>query len=450
MDSLTTVGRQVQRLHASSGHLGKTLFKETRDKLASTAFATSIVDELEVVKHNMFSQESIATMVANTSTKGSTFEKQRVTAKRDIHINMKTLKAIVEVTSTSFERDVRLGVALREECLGKMNGIPMLPNEVALHPELVDNVDPIDVPRHLISGIIDFREMFLADIQTKKANTLEKQIDLLKAKWDTYMQCGRCIVIERALMMTSQGSVDTRVTSDVLGLLPDTSTTFKLSPDGCLTRLVELMATSVFALTSDDVRQQVDLVAEGLKSMKLGCPPSPDLLKGSVFTKTAYQRFHHFVKYEVPAKDDEPPTKLSGKAALDHMFVDMTERMLDISCISAPKVDDLQVFTDYDFMLDRSNKKTVETWLSNLIAKASGASALALVPVVSAASGASSSSSAPPASIADTKKTQSKSALLKFFRPRAGKLKTDLDAVRCLSGVARIARNTWDTFCLLM
>jgi hypothetical protein len=420
LNTLSAVAKIIARLHSTGGLLGDSLFKEPRDKLASQCFGDSIAAQIAEVAKSNFSPDSIAAMMAQVEDKVHTMQSRGVTKHRMANVSILGRVVQVSVGGESYERDLHLQCALRDAALGKEKGIPLLPIEEALYPELLTEKGIFTGPQHLITGIVDFRTMFAADIITKKAFTLEKQITMLRLHWDTYVACNRYIVIERAFMESAQSLMDDKVSAEVLAVLPDEVKALT-TPDQVAMSINEIRKTERYKLTSDDLQQQIQIVGDSVNLMRVGAPPSADLAKGASFTKSAYHRFQHFLRHEVQASDGVKAETLSGSAAMARKFKDMeariTEMVDEADEDDPPTLADLQIFTEYDFLIDRVMSKKLEAWMKLLVGGGRATGTVSLV-VASASVEKASSSKGPSTLMTPTKLDTSKAELLKIFKPR--------------------------------
>lgn len=420
LGNLEQVARQIQRLHSSGGLLADALFREPRDKMASVAFASSVNDLLQDVIDNDFSDSSIQKMIENTDGKLATMSTKKVTQRRYVEIKLAGITSKVPVGSTAFERDMHLQVALRQASLGKEDGIPLLPHEEALCPHLLQGAGKYTGPPKLISGIGDFRNMFKADVKKKNAFTLEKQLDLLRLNWDSYVGCNRYIVIEKAIMEQAQSLIDAKISAEVLGVLPDEGTR-RTTPEQCSMAIQALCKQERYKVTSENLQQQVKLVNDNLQLMRIGASPSTDLAKGASFTKEAYQQFQHFVKHEISASATEKAETLSGMKAFTFKFNAMKDCMDALDAIPKsgdPTVDDLQVLAENDFMMSPSMTKQTEEWMKTLVIRSTKGLEGSPKETVGAASSSKSKTLGAASSSSSMVRIGAKSQNLQFFKPR--------------------------------
>ena len=173
LSDLPAVAKSISRLYASPGCLGPALFTQPRDALGSKILGSMMTALLNTVKAKEFDASSIAEYHNASGAKESSFIKARITEKRQVPFLLAMMPGTVVVTSTTFERDLHLAVLVRECSLGKVGGIPMLPCERVLRPDLIDSTDKSIVPEHLITGVIDFREMYISDMEKTRRHARE-------------------------------------------------------------------------------------------------------------------------------------------------------------------------------------------------------------------------------------------------------------------------------------
>jgi hypothetical protein len=132
---LKTVAKPLQRLFASGG-LGKALFQGPRDSIASESLGVEFRRAVATVVDQDFSPASIDAMMRDTDDKIKTFSKQLVTSKREIDIKVLTMTGTTEVHSADYERELVLGMALREAALNKIGGLEPFDHEKLLCSDL--------------------------------------------------------------------------------------------------------------------------------------------------------------------------------------------------------------------------------------------------------------------------------------------------------------------------
>jgi hypothetical protein len=304
LEDLSLATESISRLQLGGGMLGAALFRQPRDQLGSIAMGGMISTLLEKVKADDFSSESIAEYHEAFKIKELSFAKAKVTEKRSCKFTMATLPGEVAVSGTAYERDLNLAIAVREASLGKVGGIPMVPCEAVLVPELCDSAEMSLVPQHLIAGVVDFREMLINDIE-KRATTLAKQLDVLRTNWEAYSQCDRFLAIEKSIMEKAQSSVDDKIKSQILARLPCPDKP-KLTPGDCLVRVQAIVAHNLYSFANPSLQDQIDLVAETLQLMKDGVSPSDAFGEGQPFLKSVHTTLQHFVRADWVDDEGEP------------------------------------------------------------------------------------------------------------------------------------------------
>jgi hypothetical protein len=280
---------------------------------------------------------------------------------------MATLPGEVAISGTAYERDLNLAIAVREASLGKVGGIPMLPCEAVLVPELCDSAEMSLVPQHLIAGVVDFREMLINDIEKKRATTLAKQLDVLRTNWEAYSQCDRFLAIEKSIMEKAQSSVDDKIKSQILARLPSPDKP-KLTPGDCLVRVQAIVAHNLYSFANTSLQDQIDLVAETLQLMKDGVSPSDAFGEGQPFLKSVHTTLQHFVRADWVDDEGEPAEK-SGQDALTHRFDDVKNRLDKPGpTVVAPLIRELEVFNEFEYLLLSSQKKALPDMIKRVLA----------------------------------------------------------------------------------
>ena len=431
--NLRNASKSIRRLHMC-GLLGESLFREPRDQLAGIVASVSATALLDVVKEATFSQASIQQYKEASGCTINKLRKFKVTEKRFVKISVCGMQGDTIVTDPGFEGDLHLQVALREAALGRVNGIKVLKHEKLLMQH-VDATSTCLVPPHLISGIQDFRDMFAKDIENKKANTCETILGVLLAGWDDYKACDRWVLIERAILESSTATLETMVRKQVLQVLPSEESTEKLLPENVALEVINVRHGDVCKMASESMQNQVHLIVGSLELMRAGAAPSSDLLNGSEFLVTCYNRFQHFFKFNEDAVDDEPAKGLSGMQAISAAFGSMQVRMALINDEIAPTIDDLETFQAFSWMLSVKEVTTLTDWVRTLLArqykqkkhwactdedidvalKEATPKKAKILPVASS-SGASASSNSASC-------TLNKASILEYFKPRKACLK---------------------------
>jgi hypothetical protein len=119
---LKTVVKPLQRLFTSGG-LGAALFQGPRDSIASESLGVEFRRAVATVVEQGFSAASIDAMMRDTDDKIKTFSKQLVTSKREIDIKVLSMTGTTEVYSADYERELVLGMALRDAALNTIWGL---------------------------------------------------------------------------------------------------------------------------------------------------------------------------------------------------------------------------------------------------------------------------------------------------------------------------------------
>ena len=166
---LKSVAKTVQLCYTTRGFLGATLFRKQRHSLATTASENDVGMQLCEVQTATFSLESIHLFKEHCDSKQKTFKKAGVTECRTVGIEMCQMTGEMLVGCVQQEREVQLTVLARTISLGKNNGLPLLPREVVLREDLVqDGPETCEVPFSVITDIVKFREMLLAEFKKKR------------------------------------------------------------------------------------------------------------------------------------------------------------------------------------------------------------------------------------------------------------------------------------------
>ena len=149
------------------------------------------------------------------------------------------------------------------------------------------------------------------------------------------------MLIERAILESSTATLETMVRNQVLQVLPSEESTEKLLPENVALEATKIRHGDVCKMASESMQNQVHLIVGSLELMRAGVAPSSDLLNGSEFLVTCYNRFQHFFKFNEDAVDGEPAKDLSGTQSISAAFGIMQVRMANINDEIAPTIDDL-------------------------------------------------------------------------------------------------------------
>ena len=169
---VSVAAAHLARLFASS-KTGEVVFRLPLDQIGSKCVSLEFKRQIADVKAANFSADSLRTMMAVTDAKLKQFYKHRTTAKRETTLTFFGMNVTKTEAPPEAEREMLLSVAVKEAAISKEGGLPALPYEKLMFPQLATVLGQCEVPEALIKGPRAARELVLQVLEKKGARSYD-------------------------------------------------------------------------------------------------------------------------------------------------------------------------------------------------------------------------------------------------------------------------------------
>jgi hypothetical protein len=277
-----TVPKHVRRLH-SACKTGEAVLAFARDSLASDAARGIIEHALKEVISNGMSAASVTAYFDAIAKKMNGPLKGKMSAKRDISVEFHNMSAIVPVTSLMAECEIRFWAVVRENALGRKNGLQPFAHELIISGNAFEPDLPCQVPDEVISGMKEARSFLHALIDSKKPASFENMAKLLVDAQDSVESIDRSYKVDIAVLGNSTKLLEKVVQDSILNTLPSEKNHMEI--DASIQHLVVLQHDPKYKLISVGCKRCIATVHEMLGNMSEGITPDASFAnKGNFYT----------------------------------------------------------------------------------------------------------------------------------------------------------------------